>query len=250
MANTGKDAEFFYTVQPIKAYQIRDGEETSLTPDGQGYMRLLTVQKPPGIVDPSVDGSEEPDCYLHLQIQDKLDFPMPSTTKIFTRPPASYMIPRWDVDARSGEFLRIEFPPRATQEEWTADVAFWETILEQFHLIGQDDGFVKRSGSSPSLRPPPPPAATSYPADKKKSKKSSSAKIQAYDPSNFTTGEAYVAGSRSSTSQLGGRIVLVDEENDKVIGELSDGFQVFEDGDVKLGGKDGMIVFPPSLSIF
>ncbi|KGQ04505.1 Spartin [Beauveria bassiana D1-5] len=56
-------------------------------------------------------------------------------------------------------------------------------------------------------------------------------------------GEAYVQGSASS--QVGGRIVLVDEEDGSVIGELSDGFKVVEDSGVRPGTKDPVEITLP-----
>ena len=48
-------------------------------------------------------------------------------------------------------------------------------------------------------------------------------------------GEGYVQGSHSSNR--GGQIVLVDEEDGSVIGELGDGFHVVEDTKLKPGSK-------------
>jgi spartin len=59
--------------------------------------------------------------------------------------------------------------------------------------------------------------------------------IPPYDPSTFKPGEAYVPGSASS--HAGGQIVLIDEENGSVVGELGDGFQVVEDSKMQAGSK-------------
>lgn len=67
-----------------------------------------------------------------------------------------------------------------------------------------------------------------------KSKLASSEKHPAYNPASYKPGEGYVKGSQSS--QRGGQIVLVDEEDGSVIGELSEGYQVL-DSDVKPGSK-------------
>jgi spartin len=68
-----------------------------------------------------------------------------------------------------------------------------------------------------------------------KSKLASKEELPAYDPGNFAPGEGYVNGSQSA--HPGGKIVLVDEEDGSVIGELGEGYQVIEDSMVKPGSK-------------
>ena len=65
--------------------------------------------------------------------------------------------------------------------------------------------------------------------------------IPPYDPSKFQPGEAYVPGSASS--HAGGQIVLIDEENGSVVGELGEGFHVVEDSKMEAGSK-GMPIPP------
>jgi spartin len=64
-----------------------------------------------------------------------------------------------------------------------------------------------------------------------------------YDPSTFAPGEGYVAGS--SSSHAGGQIVLIDEENGSVVGELGEGFHVVEDSKMKPGSKDPVEISLP-----
>ena len=54
-----------------------------------------------------------------------------------------------------------------------------------------------------------------------------------YDPSTFAPGEGYVSGTGG---QQHGHIVLVDEENGSVMGEL-EGFNIVEGIDVEPGSK-------------
>ena len=61
-----------------------------------------------------------------------------------------------------------------------------------------------------------------------------------YNPADFKPGEGYVRGSQSGG--VPGQIVLVDEEDGSVIGELGDGFQIVEDSKLKPGSK-GMSAF-------
>ena len=149
----------------------------------------------------------EEDFYLHLHLPPELDLALPATTQIYHQPPYSYLIPRWDLGPDSGAFTRIEFPKigngpdRVTQE----DVDTFETILAQC------TAFLERA---------PAPG----------SKEQGS-----YNPAAFAPGEGYIghgiAGSKA------GQIVLVDEENGSVVGELSEGFNVVEGKGVKAGSK-------------
>src|SRR5690606_37791953 len=134
---------------------------------------------------------QEEDFYLHLHLPPELDLPLPATTQIYHQPPASYLIPRWDLGPDAGAFTRIEFPAigsgpnKASQEA----VDTFETILAQC------TSFLERAG---------PPQGHN-----------------AYNPANFAPGEAYVGtGSEMSTGkkeqQQPGQIVMVDEENGSV----------------------------------
>jgi spartin len=59
--------------------------------------------------------------------------------------------------------------------------------------------------------------------------------LPVYNPGDYRPGEAYAQGSHSM--QHGGRIVLIDEEDGSVIGELGEGYQVLEDAGVQPGSK-------------
>ena len=93
------------------------------------------------------------------------------------------------------------------------DVDTFETILAQC------TAFLERA--------PPPKKA--------RRRKSKEEPIPPYDPSTFKPGEGYVQGSASS--HTGGQIVLVDEENGSVVGELGEGFHLIEDSKMKAGSK-------------
>lgn len=164
--------------------------------------------------DPQSQAPEE-DFYLHLHLPPELDLPLPATTQIYHQPPNSYLIPRWDLGPDSGAFTRIEFPGVGNGKGSQEDVDTFETILAQC------TAFLERA--------PPPKSARS------RKSKEKSAPIAAYDPSAFQPGEAYVPGSSSSVA--GGQIVLVDEENGSVVGELGEGFHVVEDIKMKPGSK-------------
>lgn len=182
-----------------------------------------------GFADPaSLEGSEEQDFYLHLHVPERLDLPMPATTKIYHQPPTSYLIPRWDLGPDSGAFVRIEFPPLNSRPGLQEEIGTWETILAQC------TSFLERTPA-----PPQSSSSSSKPkvskAAEAKAREAAGEALPPYNPASFEAGEAYVQGSRSS--HAGGRIVLVDEEDGSVIGELSDAYQVIEDSDVKPGSK-------------
>lgn len=161
--------------------------------------------------DPQSAAPEE-DFYLHLHLPPELDLALPATTQIYHQPPRSYLIPRWDLGPDSGAFTRIEFPKigsgpdKVTQE----DVDTFETILAQC------TAFLERAS---------PPSGKGH---------------GQYNPADFAPGEGYIghgfAGSKA------GQIVLVDEENGSVVGELSEGFNVVEEQGVQPGSKSALVL--------
>jgi len=198
-------------------------------------------------VDPQ-SGKPEEDFYLHLHLPPELDLPLPATTQIYHQPPTSYLIPRWDMGPDSGAFTRLEFPSVGSRKGLQEDVDTFETILAQC------TAFLERS-------PPPRVSKVSKAPKVDKLEKertatrtgggsssSSRAKsvmteeLPAYNPAAFKPGEAYAPGSHSSYA--GGQIVLVDEEDGSVIGELGEGFQIVEDSALTHGSKGNS--YPPA----
>ncbi|KAF2198700.1 hypothetical protein GQ43DRAFT_377980 [Delitschia confertaspora ATCC 74209] len=209
MAN---DPRLLYSVGGIRAYHIQQGEETSLTPSGAQTLSLLMVPTNSPFADLSntrgQNEAPEEDFYLHLNIPPELDMPLPATTQIYHQPPRSYLIPRWDLGPESGAFTRIEFPPigkgpgQVTQE----DVDTFETILAQC------TAFLERAA---------PP--------------SSSKGARPYNPADYAPGEGYIGGKEKQP----GQIVLIDEDNGSVVGELMpEGAHVVEDPSLKPGSKN------------
>ena len=212
--------------------------------------------------DPSLGPDTAPpeqDFYLHLHLPPELDLPLPATTQIYHQPPTSYLIPRWDLGPDSGAFTRIAFPSVESRKGIQEDVDTFETILAQC------TAFLERA-------PPPKMSVAAAAGGKKdaqslwweedagssnKGKKSGSAEakaaeaageaLPAYNPAAFKPGEGYVRGSHSGIAP--GQIVLVDEEDGSVIGELADGFQVVEASGLKPGSK-GRFSLSLSLSHF
>ena len=107
----------------------------------------------------------------------------------------------------SGAFTRIEFPKigsgpdRVSQEEMDT----FETILAQC------TAFLERA-------------------------KAPTGDVKSYNPSQYKPGEGYVASGLDEKSGPG-QLVLVDEENGSVVGELSTGYAVVEGKDVRPGSK-------------
>ena len=206
------DPRLLYSIPNITAYHIQDGEEASLNLSGPQTLSLLMVPTSSpfadlSTADPQSDAPEE-DFYLHLHLPPELDLSLPATTQIYHQPPRSYLIPRWDLGPDQGAFTRIEFPKigsgpdRVTQE----DVDTFETILAQC------TAFLERAQ--------PPTKGHS-----------------AYDPGSFAPGEGYVGTGDTKAPRNSGRIVLIDEEDGSVVGELSEGFDVHEGADVRPGSK-------------
>lgn len=230
-----QDPKLLYAINGVSAYHIANGHEESLSPAGPQTLSLLMVPTSSPFADQSVDpqsGTPEEDFYLHLHLPPDLDLPLPATTQIYHQPPSSYLIPRWDLGRDSGAFTRIEFPTVGSRKSVQEDIDTFETILAQCTAFlerappprmsnGKRSDRVSRKGThSPS-------ASRTKPAKQEE--------LPAYNPADFKPGEAYVKGSHSS--RAGGQIVLVDEEDGSVIGELADGFEIVEDSTLKPGSK-------------
>jgi spartin len=208
------EPQVLYSVNNIRAYHVQDGEEHSLTPSGPQTLSLLMVPTASPYADLSnadpASAAPEEDFYLHLHLPPELDQPLPATTQIYHKPPCSYLIPRWDLGPDSGAFTRIEFPSigRSADKVSQEDVDTFETILAQC------TAFLERA---------PAPHH------------------EKYDPSMYAPGEGYVNSTVAENPH--GQIVLIDEENGSVVGELEDGFNVVESSNVRPGSKSMLV--PP-----
>lgn len=171
------------------------------------------------------------DFYLHLHLPPELDLPLPATTQIYSQPPTSYLIPRWDLGPDSGAFTRLEFPPIGSRPGVQEDVDTFETILAQC------TAFLERAPPPKPKRPAKSTRSASSKSlpTKSKAQEAADEELPAYNPADYAPGQAYATGS--SSANTGGKIVLVDEEDGSVIGELSEGFQIVEHGAVKPGSK-------------
>jgi spartin len=208
------DPRLLYSIGGIKAFHIQQGEESSLTPSGPQTLSLLMVptNSPFADVNNTRGQNEAPeeDFYLHLNLPPELDLSLPATTQIYHQPPRSYLIPRWDMGPDSGAFTRIEFPPlgkgpnMVTQE----DVDTFETILAQC------TAFLERAQAPQSTK---------------------GGAAKPYNPQDYAPGQGYV----SSSGAKHGEIVLVDEDNGSVVGELTQGpnVTIVEDPSLKAGSK-------------
>ncbi|KAI0387626.1 senescence-associated protein-domain-containing protein [Hypomontagnella monticulosa] len=247
MASGHNDPRLLYAIQGVSAYHLAYGKEESLTPAGPQTLSLLMVPTSSTFADsPSFenqDGAVAEDFYLHLHLPPELDIPLPATTQIYHQPPTSYLIPRWDLGPDSGAFTRIEFPPVGSRKGLQEDVDTFETILAQC------TAFLERAPPPKTARrekektsSSTSPTSTKSSPTMSKSKLAASEQLPAYNPASYKPGEGYVKGSQSS--QKGGQIVLIDEEDGSVIGELSEGYQVVESG-VKPGSKDPVEITLP-----
>lgn len=211
------DPRLLYTVGGIKAYHIQQGEESPLTPSGPQTLSLLMVPTNSPFADLSntrgQNEAPEEDFYLHLNLPPELDLPLPATTQIYHQPPRSYLIPRWDLGPESGAFTRIEFPPigKGSTSVTQEDVDTFETILAQC------TAFLERAQA---------PQHEKGKGD-----------VKAYNPQDYRPGEGYVGSGNN------GEVVLVDEENGSVVGELAEGAMIHADPALKQGSKS--MLFAP-----
>lgn len=171
-------------------------------------MSLLMV--PTNVPASSAGSPPEEDFYLHLNLPPELDLALPATTQVYHQPPRSYLIPRWDLGPDSGAFTRIEFPaigegPNAVTQE---DVDTFETILAQC------TAFLERA-QAPTM----------------------GKGAQTYNPADYAPGQGYASRTGSGKH---GQIVLIDEENGSVVGELTENADMMNDSKVRPGEK-GML---------
>ncbi|KAI9684141.1 MAG: hypothetical protein M1829_003411 [Trizodia sp. TS-e1964] len=233
MSAGNNDPRLLYSIPNIRAYHLQNGAESELTPAGAQTLSLLMVPTTSPFAglyttDQQSDAPED-DFYLHLHLPPELDLPLPATTQIYHKPPHSYLIPRWDLGPETGAFTRIEFPgigtgPNRVSQE---DVDTFETILAQC------TAFLERA-------PPPKYTGTSTPTQEK-----SGQGYKGYNPAEYGPGEGYVKPSEgfyAPGSENHGHIVLIDEENGSVVGELSEGFRVVEDSNLKAGSKSMSLI--------
>lgn len=208
------EPQVLYSVQNISAFAVQDGEEHPITTTGPQTLSLLMVPTASPFADLSTteptSAAPEEDFYLHLHLPPELDLPLPATTQIFHKPPSSYLIPRWDLGPDSGAFIRLQFPSigtgpgKVTQEE----VDTFETILAQC------TAFLER-------------AHTADPG------------YERYNPQDYKPGQGYISSAGTGSGHLPqhGQIVLIDEENGSVIGELGENYDVIEASSVRPGSK-------------
>lgn len=218
MSSAAHDPRLLYSVNNIRAFHIQDGEEQDLTPSGAQTLSLLMVPTNTATAGPGTDSPEdsiEDDFYLHLYLPPELDIAIPATTQIFHQPPNSYLIPRWDMGPEIGAFIRIQFPSIGSGSTNVSqdDVDTFESILAQCTAFHERDAPAAAKGKEHA----------------------------AYNPGDYAPGEGYVGSSDTKNADHHGRIVLVDEENGSVVGELGDGYNVVEDSDVKPGSKSKCI---------
>lgn len=209
------DPRLLYTIGGIKAYHIQHGEESPLTPSGPQTLSLLMVPTNSPFADLTnargQNGAPEEDFYLHLNLPPELDLPLPATTQIYHQPPRSYLIPRWDLGPESAAFTRIEFPPigKGSNSVTQEDIDTFETILAQC------TAFLERA------------QAPSHEKGK--------GDVKAYNPQDYRPGEGYVGAGGQ------GEVVLVDEENGSIVGELAEGAQVHADPALQQGSKSKLL---------
>ncbi|EWC48681.1 hypothetical protein DRE_01903 [Drechslerella stenobrocha 248] len=259
--------QVLYEVPSVNVYHLANGSEVRLNSQPAALTMLMVSTT---IVDPFAENpTEEEDFYLHIQQLPNLDLPLPATTKIFRQYPYSYLIPRLDLDGGHGScFTRIEFLQNRSQD----DVDTFETILAQCTAFLENAKAPavdnKEKSSSRGVAPPSYGAnsayyasgSTSYPDEKGASSRpaekgaASTRDLGGYVPGagtmagqehNYGNQSTAAAGAADSYHQ-GGRLVLVDEQDGRIVGELSEGFNVVETQGVQPGSKAPVEVSLPT----
>ncbi|TQS34432.1 hypothetical protein Golomagni_05186 [Golovinomyces magnicellulatus] len=182
-----------------------------IIPDVNAYQiennveRLLTSQGPQMMsllmvpVTSTVSSSvAESNSQLQLSLAPDLDFTLSAATCVHSQPPRSYLISRPITKSGTDSMIRIEFPLESQRKNVHDDMETFESILVQCNVDIQHN----TTGLSP------------------------------YDPSQYKP-EMKTHIDESSNSQ--GQIVIVDEDNGDVLGELGSGFTVIEDKNMKPG---------------
>lgn len=230
-----------YAIEGVAAYHIANGNEESLTPAGPQTLSLLMVPTSSIFADPAhvdASGNPEEDFYLHLHLPPELDLPLPATTQIYHQPPTSYLIPRWDLGPDSGAFTRLEFPKPGSRPGIQEDVDTFETILAQCTAFLERAAPPKMTAKSEKAAEAQKGGVTSedyYASSSSKGNSAGTEQLPPYNPAEYKPGEGYAKGAQSSSA--GGQIVLVDEEDGSVIGELTDGYNIVEQSGLKPGSK-------------
>lgn len=254
-----------FQIDDVRASQLRDGTESSLTPAGPRPLAILAVPTTGRLVDVGSDvgggsGADEiEDFYLHLHLPPVLELPLPATTPVFRQPPDSYLIPRWDVDpaaAESGDegkgmFVRLTLPPPGSGRGHLPqdELDTFETILAQCTAFRE-----RQVPPVPSAQPssserlrsqgPPPPLPPRWGEQRQAAEEPPTySPYKPYNPADYVDGQAdsktdsKAEAAGPSRRDQHGQLVLVDEEDGSVVGELADGFDVEERPEVQQGSK-------------
>lgn len=220
------DPRLLFSIGNISAYHIQNGEESELNPSGPQTLSLLMVPTSATANASNTQDAEE-DFYLHLNLPPELDLALPATTQIYHQPPGSYLIPRWDLGPDAGAFIRIKFPEVGSgpQNVTQDDIDTFETILAQC------TAFLERASA------PPAPVSEKQHAT--------------YNPADYALGEGYASGTGSGSTDKKhrvdehGHIVLINEEDGSVVGEM-EGYDVVEGPGVQPGSKRPVEIQLPS----
>jgi spartin len=225
--------EILYIIPSVSAFHIEDGVEASLNPTGPQSLQLSRVEGP--------DRNGEWDVFLELDLPPELSLKLPATTKIFPQRPRSYLIaPGKDAAERGGAFIRLEFPQlgRGIVQD---DIDTFESILAAY------TSFMERSR---------PPAGSGYANEKAGFDKGSGGKREgrdvppAYNPQDFKPGEAYAFGTATGDSGAHGQVLLINQDNGSVVGELSEDSAMVDDSAIKPGEKGASRSNMPQTRIF
>lgn len=121
------EATVLFSIDGVHAYQLRHGQQESLTPSGPQTLNLTTSTSSSTSHSFSKSANDQSSPSLRLCLGSEVDIPLLATTKVFRRPPRSYMIPPASFQDNVAAFTRIELPETVGED----DVETLETILTQ-----------------------------------------------------------------------------------------------------------------------
>ncbi|RKF82714.1 putative protein spg20 [Golovinomyces cichoracearum] len=140
----------------------------------------------------------EGNLQLQLSLAPDLDFILSAATSLHSQPPRSYLISRPKTKSGTESLIRIEFPSESQRKSVHDDMDTFESILAQCNVNIQHN-----------ITPLAP-----------------------YDPSQYKSENKR---HKNESSETQGQIVIIDEDNGDVLGELGSGFTVVDDTKMKPG---------------
>lgn len=196
---TEQQPHVLYTIPGVKAYHIADGEEANLCPSGPQELSMLMISTSSQTgQDASATVAQALEHDYHLHLTLPPELELPMLATTHV----FHQSPNSYLIPRAdqdGAFTRLEFPAKTKQE----DIDTFETI------IAQCTAFLERAPTPKHDEPLPP-----------------------YNATDISKGDTF------KDTKGHGQIVLIDEDNGSIVGELAESAHVHEDAALKYGTKN------------